>query len=387
MKICILSMQMVDNYGSVLQAYALKRIIENCGHQVEFIDILPNFNEDELLKDSRQIFEEDIENYHKMGILRQIKKIDKYIVYRIQNKFNVFKQQEMYKEFRKKFLNIEEKNKNTHYDVCIIGSDEVFNCLCDSPWGFTSQLFGNVSQAERVITYAASCGATKVEKLPNAVVNKIQHSLDNMSTISVRDENTRVFVQKIAGEKKDIIQHLDPALLYNFSENIEIDNGLLKKLGRYCIVYSYNNRIHDSDEIMEIKKICSEKQMNIITLGSPQMWTNNFLPVTPFVLLGLFAKAEFIITDTFHGTIFSAKLAKKFAVMVRPSNENKLNDLLKRLKIEHHKVNNFCELSNVYEIENDIKKIDDILSKEMEKSVSYIQEMLRDDAGNKLIQS
>ena len=101
-------MQMVDNYGSVLQAYALKRIIENCGHQVEFIDILPNFNEDELLKDSRQIFEEDIENYHKMGILRQIKKIDKYIVYRIQNKFNVFKQQEMYKEFRKKFLNIEE---------------------------------------------------------------------------------------------------------------------------------------------------------------------------------------------------------------------------------------------------------------------------------------
>ena len=37
--------------------------------------------------------------------------------------------------------------------------------------------------------------------------------------------------------------------------------------------------------------------------------------------------------------------------------------------------------------ENDIKKIDDILSKEMEKSVSYIQEMLREDAGNKFIQS
>ena len=39
MKICILSMQKVNNYGSVLQAYSLKKNIENLGHTVDFIDI------------------------------------------------------------------------------------------------------------------------------------------------------------------------------------------------------------------------------------------------------------------------------------------------------------------------------------------------------------
>ena len=46
MKICILSMQRVDNYGSVLQGYSLKKLINNLGHHTEFIDIKKGNNED-----------------------------------------------------------------------------------------------------------------------------------------------------------------------------------------------------------------------------------------------------------------------------------------------------------------------------------------------------
>ena len=40
--------------------------------------------------------------------------------------------------------------------------------------GFTSQLFGNVPEAKRVITYAASCGTTKYEDLPDEIADRIR---------------------------------------------------------------------------------------------------------------------------------------------------------------------------------------------------------------------
>ena len=49
MKVCILSMQMVDNMGSLLQSFALKRILEEMNVQVEFLDIASNEEDNNLL--------------------------------------------------------------------------------------------------------------------------------------------------------------------------------------------------------------------------------------------------------------------------------------------------------------------------------------------------
>ena len=49
MKVCILSMQKVQNFGSLLQSYSLKKIIESLGHEVSFIDIEPIPEDDKLL--------------------------------------------------------------------------------------------------------------------------------------------------------------------------------------------------------------------------------------------------------------------------------------------------------------------------------------------------
>lgn len=54
MKIGILSMQMVDNMGSLLQSFALKRILEEMNAQVEFLDIAPNEEDNNLLNGIRQ---------------------------------------------------------------------------------------------------------------------------------------------------------------------------------------------------------------------------------------------------------------------------------------------------------------------------------------------
>ena len=53
--------------------------------------------------------------------------------------------------------------KNKKFDLVIIGSDEVFNATIPSSWGFTTQLFGDIDNANKVVSYAASCGSTTFE--------------------------------------------------------------------------------------------------------------------------------------------------------------------------------------------------------------------------------
>ena len=76
--------------------------------------------------------------------------------------------------------------------------------------------------------------------------------------------------------------------------------------------------------------------------------------MSPFACLKAFAGAEFVVTDTFHGTIFSTKYAKRFATMVRPSNQNKLTDLIKRLGIEEHLLQDISEIDRAYELNDDL---------------------------------
>ena len=73
-----------------------------------------------------------------------------------------------------------------------------------------------------------------------------------------------------------------------------------------------------------------------IALGAPQMWLKNYVAVSPFEMLKIFQNADFIITDTFHGTIFSEKFNGHFAVLYRESNKNKLGDLVKKIGAENH---------------------------------------------------
>ena len=98
--------------------------------------------------------------------------------------------------------------------------------------------------------------------------------------------------------------------------------------------------------------------------------------MTPFQVLKVFQKADFIITDTFHGTIFSAKYAKRFAVLTRESNENKLLDLIQKLGLEKHLMRSLEKLSEVYKEEINRNKIEEIVKAERTKTMQYLKENL-----------
>ena len=367
-KIAILSMQKVNNFGSLLQGYALKKMVENFGHTVNFIDI-KKIDEDNILLSNTTDYRIETQLY-----LSKLKKIDKYIFNRFLIKYINKKQNKEFEVFRNKILKIDEKNNNKKYDLCIIGSDEVFNCTSPGEWGFTSQLFGNVDNCDKVITYAASCGPTKYEFLNEKMKKRISESLNKIDEISVRDENTKNFVSQLS--KKKININLDPVLIANFDQEIS-ENSKLKLPKKYCIVYSYYNRINDKKEINEIKKLCKKHKIKIISIGAPQFWISKHLKLNPFELLYAFSKAEFVITDTFHGTIFASKYSKKFSIIIRKSNNNKLLDLVERLKINEHLCNDITDIENIYKINKNSEKINNIIKKEIENTNKYLERNLK----------
>lgn len=206
-------------------------------------------------------------------------------------------------------------NGDEHFDTCVIGSDEVFNCLQKSKWGFSSQLFGKVEAAEKVITYAASCGSTKVDNLSDELREAIKSAMSNLSVVSVRDKNTADFVEKIS-EKKPVY-NLDPVAVGNFDDeirNVTVNSKLPKK---YCIVYSYAERFSDPEEIKAISEYCKKYNLKIVAPFGRQKWIPSYETLTPFELLKAFQNAECIVTDTFHGTLFGAKFGKRMAVLIR----------------------------------------------------------------------
>ena len=365
MKVCILSMQQIDNMGSLLQSYALKTTIEKLGNEVEFIDIKKRDDDYKLLGNYKQEYHEERE---KDGLLGKISKIDRYTLNRIKIKKKSVEQGSVFDKFRVEYLNIEKKSRR--YDLCVIGSDEVFNCLNSGAWGFTSQLFGNVPEASKVITYAASCGSTKYGELPVKVAGKIKETFENVAAFSVRDGNTHKFVEELTD--KQIDDNLDPVLIYNFDYEVE-QTSLPKMPKRYCVVYSYYNRIHTTEEINAIKEFCKRHELTPVAIGAPQFWIKDYVVCSPFQCLKIFKKSDFVITDTFHGTIFASKYAQKFSVLARASNNNKLLDLVEKIGMKDHLMSNLSELERKYGLLKDKDSFDSIIEEETKRTIHYLK--------------
>lgn len=358
-------MQDVDNFGSLLQAYGLKKIL--CGNSVEFIPIKKNDEDNSLLDNKILDFSNEQNKSNK--IINKLSRLDFYLINRIILKKKDNMQNNIFSKFRQEYLNIDYDSNKDKYDLCIIGSDEVFNCLVKSPWGFTSQLFGNIENAKSIISYAASCGATSVDKIPSQVKEKISMSLSKLNGISVRDKNTMKFVEQLSD--KECCTSLDPVLISDFEE--EILNNKFELDYDYCIVYSYYNRIKDKKEISMIKKFCRQNKLKIISVGAPQFWIKNHIVCNPFEMLYIFKNAKFVITDTFHGTIFATKYSNNFATIVRDSNKNKIIDLLNRVDLSSHLIKSIEDINDIYIQKKDDNKILEYLNCERKNTINYLK--------------
>lgn len=357
MKIGILSMQEVKNYGSFLQAFSLKKNIEALGHTCKFINIVPG-EQIGMYKQSK---------FHKITLLIKriwgwdfLKRI-KYI-YRFQMRFS--------KEFLP-YLGVAKGVTKEHFDIAVIGSDEVFNCTQKTWFGFSKQLFGEGLNADKVITYAASFGATTVSKLEELrIKNIISDLLKKINTISVRDENSYKVIKDLIHIEPQI--SVDPVLIYDYSQympsKVDLEN--------YMIVYTYPGRITNRFEINEIKKFAKDKNLILVSIGHYFSWVDKVITPNPFEVLAYFRDADYIITDTFHGSVFSLKFNKQFCTLVRKMNNNKLTYLLKQFSLSSRIINKLEDLERIMTLKINYTPINEKIAEEKKRSLLYLKENL-----------
>ena len=333
MKIAVLSMQRIINYGSFLQAYALKTILESFGNEVGFIDIRDGeYHETPTSLPSGLIYKLKLHGRHLLKWVR-FRKINKEV-------------NQIIRDAQAGYLGLTPARMEhaPETDAVLIGSDEVFNCAPKSSWGVSTQLFGDID-VPAVLSYAASCGYTVLSDIPKEYVGKIGRCLKRMKVVSVRDENTHAFVQEASGI--DALSHADPVILYDFKEEVLQAERRIAADEPYMIIYAYSNRINKKSEIEAIKRYAKEHHLKTYCVGGMLSWCDRFPRWDPFEVLAGFKHADCIVTDTFHGTIMAAKYNKPFAVLIRESNKNKLNDLLQRFELISHRVDNVSVLASV----------------------------------------
>lgn len=350
MRVGLLSMQRVPNYGSFWQAYCLKKMIQDCGNcSVEFIDIKPGEVETRC-------------DYKRSFSFSKIKRIPYYLFQR--NKRAIFN------SWQQKVLGCtESRNYGSDYDSIVIGSDEVFNFVQDSPWGFTTQLYGDIDNPN-VNSYAASFGYTTYENIcEKKRGEQIANGLCNMKHISVRDQNSAEIIKKLVNKEPDVL--LDPVVVGDLPEELPDI-----KEQKYILVYSYDFRLSETSLIKEVRAFAKKKQLKIISVGFYQDWVDKNILPTPLELLRFFKNAEYVVTDTFHGTIFSARMHKKFVSIIRKTNEQKLGDLLNRIGMDSRRYSIGDSIPEKIEPEIDGVQFEQLRAEERMKSNSFLKACL-----------
>ena len=90
----------------------------------------------------------------------------------------------------------------------------------------------------------------------------------------------------------------------------------------------------------------------------------------------IISNAEFVVSDTFHGTIFSIITHKKFATLMRNSATNKITSMLEKLDLKNHIVSEGNSLEDILSRDINYKQVEGILNTERERAYQYLKRNL-----------
>lgn len=356
MKISILTWIRALNHGAVLQAYSSQQVIKNLDVDVEFLDYIRVVKSEQTLR------------FKLARRINQLVTFDfKYT--KIYKSFNKEKQA-IFNESVERLLNIGQICANSKYECLMVGSDMVFNLL----QGYTPQVFGNEIDASYYFSYAACSGGSTIE-ISNkmGLTQEIKNGLKKFSGIGCRDVTTQKFVEDITG-RKDTTLNIDPVLLYGFEKEQKTwDTGKWRMEQPYILIYAYHSNLNAKNEVKEIKKYANKYGFKIISCGYYHPWCDENINATPEEFLELVKNAQSVVTDTFHGTVFSLICKKKFCSIIR-GNGYKLKALLDESDMSNRIAWNEKDIYNILSTEEmDYEKFDTWLIHERRRCLNYLK--------------
>lgn len=324
MKVSIITLHRVYNYGSALQAYATQRVFEKAGHDVTIIDyITPQRTKWKILKGTKTT--EDTTFLKK--IVYRFAKIGSIILK--EKTFGRFVRKNL--KLTKKYITAEDIEKDIPAaDIYVTGSDQTWNSQYNE--GIDRGFFLDcVPENAKRISFVASFGK---EKLNADEVELTKKYLTPYSALSVR-EDSAVNILKDLG-RDDAVQLIDPTLQLTKAEWLSITSPRLIKEPYLILMLLYNEDNHATEYA---RKIADEKGLKLVKLSwemkCPPMVDQLMTHRSPADFLSLFYYADFVVTNSFHGLAFSINLEKQFVIIPRNEFNSRIDSLLKLVNLEN----------------------------------------------------
>lgn len=351
-KTAILTFQDADNYGAMLQCYALQKVIQNMGEDCEVIDYKCQY----------------LSKPYSLAALKR-KGIFRYILGNV-NSVVRKPRTKKFKEFRskiKKTIQVDSNSifeLNNEYDAFITGSDQVWNYeLTDFDKTFFLDF---VADDKKKMSYAASIG---VDFLPTGIDIQYKELLEKFNYINVRESTSQTLLEKLINKEINVV--LDPTMLL---DREDWDNVLTepKEKEKYIFVYQLTPSKFFSRTLRQLRRETGLKIVAVPFAMGP-IKSKNMLSVGPSEWVGLIKNSEYVVTDSFHATVFSLLYQKKVYCCVNEV-ANRICDLLKlteldKLLFTHNR--QFELIDNI-----NYSNANKIIMMEKQKSINLLKNML-----------
>lgn len=360
-KIGILTFHRANNYGAVLQNYALVRAVKKIDStfQVNTIDYRCLYLEEPY---SKNPFDIKTDNFLKNVWYKMRKRVNQSRYKRLVRSFEEFREQylDLTKSYSYEALLINETRFNTY----ITGSDQIWNDKITNADGVYSLNF--VNKARR-LSYAASAGSV------HYIGRDTLKNIGKIDAISVREKDLQKFLEQSLGRSVELV--VDPVFLLSKDEwnSILNKNRILKH--KYIFTYSVSEKTEDVIKVAKI--LASERKLKIVHLDHSMKYGVNgrlMYGASPLEFVQLIRDAEFVVASSFHAIAFSIIFRKQFIVIPTKKTASRMKHLLEITELGDNMFNSYQEFLDE-RTKVTIKEARH-LSKYVDNSIKFLQSQL-----------
>lgn len=392
MRIGIVTYVKCDNYGAELQAFALQWKLNTMGYDAEVIN-LEKPNKD--MKRNPDVIKGAIAQRFKkegakavLSVIGKSKEVLMRMVYERKFKKETANKHLLFEKFfnekvrhSPKYYTLDGISKATDlpYDVYIAGSDQIWNYIHTDRLDVYFLMFANKYKAKK-ISYAAS---VSIYDIPERWRAAYKTYFENIDVLSVRELHSADLVKKYSDKTAEVV--LDPTFLLSKNDwEKEVTKEMVVE-GDYLLIYTLSGSPHIRRMAQNIARRLGLKVVNIKSnyVPEPNDGTIHFYEIGPAEWVGLWAKAKYVVTDSFHGTAFSINFNIPFTTLVNPTSmmNSRVLSILKITGLESRIVYDAPNgLHEPTELTVDFTPVNKTLAEWRKKSLAFIVDALKQDA-------
>lgn len=334
------------NYGSYLQAISLQHELKQYG-DVRFVDIK-----------------------HQSTFQQCLKKVAAHIA---KKRFNGIKFEFVKWKIFRNLLRTTPLISNDEIvadmgDIYVFGSDEIWN-ISRKKFLKSPEFWGVNLKKGRKISYAPSINSATKEEYEKHI--ELIRAINKFDSVSVRDKHSYSVLSELIDKPIEIV--LDPTFLYGVDNFKKIEKKPEEKES-YVLIYTYGKMCRTAEQIESIKSFAKNKNLKLISVGKYLNWVDESINATPEEFLGYVDSASYIITDTFHGTVFSILYRKNF-IDINPA--NKIKDLLNLFNLNTCIISDASKLEGMTGFEIDYSAVNVIQHKHVESSRMFLKNSIK----------